>query len=78
MTAIISIPLTLGVLLHMLLDYLFYPGIKLFYPFREKEYYFYRGKFKKYHQPRVLVYDFIRSKQLFAETFLFVISLVIT
>ena len=62
-SGILSLPLMIGVISHLLADLLFYPGIKLFYPFSNREFYFLRGRFKKYYNPWAFLSDSLRDKR---------------
>ena len=65
-TAFISAPLTLGIIVHLLFDLIPYPGVKLFFPFSSKEVYLYKGKLEKYHDPKLLIKDWLHNKRFIA------------
>ncbi|MBD3312367.1 hypothetical protein GF352_02865 [archaeon] len=65
-TALISIPLTIGLVIHLLFDVMFYPGTKLFYPFSQKEFYVIKGRLKKYYDPLLMISDWFKKKRIMA------------
>lgn len=78
-TALISIPLTIGLVIHLLFDLMFYPGTKLFYPFSNREFYFFKGKRKKYYDPALLIHDWFNNKRvMFFEFFLLILGVFLT
>ena len=72
----ISPVIALGVLSHLIVDLITFPGVKLFYPFSDKEYYFYHGRFKKYHNPLLFINDSLRKpSRVILEVAVFLIGL---
>jgi membrane-bound metal-dependent hydrolase YbcI (DUF457 family) len=67
--SLFSTPLAIGVSLHLLVDLLTYPGIKLFYPLSQKEFYFIRGDYIKYHDFKLFIKDVLNSKRYLAIEF---------
>ena len=68
--------LGLGVAMHVLVDGLTYPGVKLFSPFSDKNYYFYRGNFTKPSSLKEFLIDSLHNKKRMSlELGLLVISL---
>ena len=77
-SGIFSIPLMIGVISHLLADLIFFPGIKLFYPFSKREFYILNGRFKKYYDPWAFINDSLRDKRTITlELMILIISLVI-
>jgi len=78
LTALISLPLAIGVLSHLILDFLFYPGIKLFYPFSQREFYVYKGGLEKHLTPEAFLKSVTKkSKYLVVETVVLVLGLLV-
>ena len=53
----------LGVAMHVLVDGLTYPGVKLLSPFSDKSYYFYRGNFTKPSSLKQFLVDSLHNKK---------------
>ncbi len=68
-----SVPVAIGVLLHLLVDAVTYPGIKLFYPFSQQEFYLIRGNFKKYQSPSEFIKDLFHKRWYLVLEFSFLV-----
>jgi len=64
--AFFSLPLAFGVLSHIFLDFLFYPGIKLFYPFVKRDYFLFKGDLVKHQTPEAFIKSIPQKKKYFA------------
>lgn len=74
---LVSPALALGFIGHLFVDLWFYPGIKILLPFSEREFYFYKGDFKKYHKPKVFLKEALANKRLIAfDVSLFIMGLI--
>ncbi len=61
-----SAPLCLGILVHLLMDLMTYPGLKLFYPLSNREIFLYKGSFKKYEDFILFLKDIKKDKKYLA------------
>ncbi len=76
--AFISIPVAIGIMLHLLVDLTTYPGIKLFYPLSDKEFFIYKSSNKKYDNPINFIKDIVKNKRYLAfETSIFLLGVLL-
>jgi membrane-bound metal-dependent hydrolase YbcI (DUF457 family) len=66
LVSIFSFPLALGIIFHMLVDLLFYPGIKMLYPISKQDFYFFKGQFKLHQNPFDFIKHELKRKRFFA------------
>jgi len=77
----IMIPLFFGILSHLIVDFIWYPGLRIFYPFSNKKYYIFDSIYSKWFKedtPIIAIRNwFHRPKWFFGELTILIIGAIV-